>query len=527
MRANLLAACGASLTLAFLASGAANAADCAGLKARSTAKTEIVAATLHPGGPFAVPGRPPTARPEAMPAFCRVQGVLRPTADSHINFEVWLPEQGWNGRFQGIGNGGFAGAIGYGELAAAVQAGYAAASTDTGHTGELTDARWAKDHPEKVIDYGWRGIHLTAVAGKALTTAFYGAAPRRAYFISCSNGGRQGLMEAQRFPEDYDGIIAGAPAYNATQLFTGFIWNNRALNMPGARITPAKTPAIEAAVLARCDAVDSARDGLVSDPTACRFDAQELRCSGAETDACLTEPQIAALTAIRQGPRTSKGRQIYFGFPPGGEGRGGWNQWIFGAQANTSVQSRFGSNFARYMLGGPETWEPADFDFDGAIARSLHQTLDATDPDLSRFAARGGKLVLYHGWSDAAIPATGTIAYHDQVRRKIGARKTDASLRLFMSPGVGHCSGGSGPSDFDQAGAWSPGRDASNSLGAALVAWVEQGRAPEQVIARQPGAPAGAPVRTGLLCAHPARATLTPGADPMRAESFSCRVPRR
>ena len=535
MKAKILASYFTGLALALLASGAARAGDCAGLKGKAPPDSEITAATFQPAGPFVVPAELGPARTVQLPAFCRVQGVLHPTPDSHIAFEAWLPDQTWNGRFQGVGNGGFAGSIGYSGLVAAMQGGYAAASTDTGHSQGGTDASWARGHPEKVVDFGWRAVHLTAVAGKTLAEAFYGGPPRHSYFTSCSNGGRQGLMEAQRFPQDYDGIIAGAPAYNWTGLFTGFVWNAQALSRPGAMIPAAKTSAIAAAVLADCDTLDGVKDGLVSDPRQCRFDAEKLKCAEKETNACLTGPQLAALRAIYQGPRTSKGERIYFGFLPGGEtapGSPGWDLWIFGAAPGASVQNAFGGNFVRYIVGAPDGWTPANFDFDRdfePLKTKTSAAFNATDPDLSRFAAHGGKLILFHGWSDAAIPATGTIAYRDQVVRQMGAAKADTFVRLFMVPGMHHCGGGTGPSDLDQGGVPSPGRDPSTSLAAALEAWVEQGRAPEQVVARQlpaPGAPESRPVRTGLICAYPKRAALRPGADPVSAQSYSCRAPR-
>ncbi|HEY5411068.1 MAG TPA: tannase/feruloyl esterase family alpha/beta hydrolase, partial [Caulobacteraceae bacterium] len=237
--------------------GAAEAAplDCARLKDAPIPGMRITSATLEPAGPFKAGGPGPSQALE-LPARCRVQGVLVPTSDSEIGFEVWLPASGWNGRFQGVGNGGFAGDIGYSGLANAVRAGYAAASTDTGHKAGGTDARWAFGHPEKLVDFGSRSIHLTAVAGKQLAAAYYGAPVRWSYFASCSNGGRQALMEAQRFPEDYDGIIAMAPAYDWTGLFMNFIWNQQVLSVPGAAIPPAKAPAIAAAVLADCDKLD-------------------------------------------------------------------------------------------------------------------------------------------------------------------------------------------------------------------------------------------------------------------------------
>jgi hypothetical protein len=517
--------------VALLAPALVEAGDCAGLKEAPHPDTEITAAVLQPAGPFVIPPELGPARTVQLPSFCRVQGTLRPTSDSEIAFEVWLPAEGWNGRFQGIGNGGFAGTIGYSGLAAAVQGGYAAAATDTGHKAGGTDASWAKGHPEKVVDFGWRAVHLTAVAGKALTEVFYGARPRHSYFMSCSNGGRQGLMEAQRFPEDYDGIIAGAPAYNWTGLFTGFVWNAQALSRPGAMIPAAKTPAIASAVLARCDKRDGVTDGLVSEPRQCRFDADELKCADQETSACLTTPQIAALRAIYRGPHKSDGKPIYFGFPPGGEaspGSPGWDLWIFGPAPGASIQHAFGSNFMRYVVGLPEDWKPADFDFDRdfeSVKAKTSATFDAADPDLSRFASRGGKLILYHGWSDAAIPAQGTIAYRDQVVRSMGAGRATSFMRLFMVPGMHHCAGGAGPSDFGQNGVSSSNQDPSTNLAAALEAWVEQGRAPDQVIARQapsPGTAEGQRVRTGLICGYPRRASLKRGADPAYAESYRC-----
>jgi hypothetical protein len=520
---------------ASLASAAGEAGDCTSLGSKALLDAEITASTLQQAGPFVIPPELGPARTLQLPAFCRVQGVLRPTRDSNIVFEAWLPASGWNGRFLGVGNGGFAGSVGYSSLAAAVQDGYAAASTDTGHNAGGTDASWAQGHPEKVVDFGWRAVHLTAVAGKALTTAFYGAPVRHAYFESCSNGGRQGLMEAQRFPDDYDGIMAGAPAYNWTGLFTDFVWNAQALSRSGAMIRAAKTPAIARAVLAQCDAQDGLADGLVSDPRQCRFDPEKLRCTDKESDACLTASQITALRAIYRGPRTSNNKQIYFGFLPGGEtapGSPGWDAWIFGAAPGASIQSAFGSNFVKYMVGASSSWTPADFDFDRDFApleAKAAATLNATDPDLSRFAAGGGKLILYHGWSDPAIPAQGTIEYRDNVVRRMGAKRVAGFVRLFMVPGMHHCGGGTGPSDFGQGGIAAPGEDPSTNLAAALEAWVEQGRAPDQVIAHQPappGSPGSQSARTGLICAYPKRATLRQGADPVRAESYSCRSPQ-
>jgi Tannase and feruloyl esterase len=519
------------LAVAFLTPALAKASDCAALKMTAFPGAEIRAAQLWAAGPFEIPPELGPARTVRLPAFCRIQGVLRPTTDSAIAFEVWLPAKGWNGRFQGIGNGGFAGSISYSALANAVQDGDAAAATDTGHAAGETDARWAKGHPEKVIDFGWRAVHLTAAIGKMLTKAYYGARPRHSYFMSCSNGGRQGLMEAQRFPEDYDGILAGAPAYDWTALFTGFVWNAQALSRPGAWIPATKTAALAAAVLADCDKLDGLADGLVRDPRRCRFNPRELKCSGNATSACLTDPQIAALRAIYEGPHESDGERIDYGFLPGAEtapGSPGWDLWIFGTTPKTSIQYAFASNFVKYFFGAPEDWMPADFhidrDFDSLKAK-MSAALDATDPNLSRFASHGGKLILFQGWSDAAIPPQGTIAYRDQVAHVMGAARTASFLRLFMVPGMHHCAGGTGPSDIGQEGASSENVDPATSVAAALEAWVERGRAPNQVIARQapvPGAASSQRLRTGLICAYPHRASLIPGEDPAYAKSFRC-----
>ncbi|MGH8220541.1 MAG: tannase/feruloyl esterase family alpha/beta hydrolase [Steroidobacteraceae bacterium] len=533
-----------TVAFALLAPGLAKAGNCAALKQTAFPGAKITGAHLTAAGPFVLPAELGPARTVQLPAFCRVQGVLRPTSDSEIAFEVWLPASDWNGRFQGIGNGGFAGSISYSALATALQDSDAAAATDTGHKAFGTDASWAKGHPEKIVDFGWRAVHLTAVIGKALTRAFYGARPHRSYFMSCSNGGRQGLMEAQRFPDDYDGIIAGAPAYNWTGLFTDFVWNAQALSRPGAWVPAAKTPAIAAAVLASCDKRDGLADGLLSDPRQCRFDPEKLKCSGKVSAACLTNPQIGALRAIYEGPHKSDGQRIDFGFLPGGEaapGSAGWDLWIFGSAPRTSIQYAFASNFMKDFVGAPENWTPADFDFDrdfDSLRAKMSVVLDATNPDLSRFASHGGKLILFQGWSDAAIPPQGTIAYRDRVTHILGAARAASFMRLFMVPGMHHCGGGTGASDFGQNGVSAANRNPETDLAAALEAWVERGRTPNQVIARQTPGPVaargpspterpngGQRVRTGLICAYPRHASLNPGADPAQAQSYRCVEP--
>ncbi|MBY0374553.1 MAG: tannase/feruloyl esterase family alpha/beta hydrolase, partial [Bryobacteraceae bacterium] len=263
-----------------------------------------------------------------LPPFCRVAGRIRPTADSDIRFEVWLPLKGWNGKFQGVGNGGYAGSLSLPGLAGAIRQGYASATTDTGHQGG--DAKWALEHPEKVIDFGWRAIHEMTVAGKAITKAFYGEAPKRSYFNSCSNGGRQALMEAQRFPEDYDGIIAGAPANYWTRLIVmGMSSMKATLARPETYISAKKLKAIQGAAVEACDARDGVRDGVIEQPDRCQPDYGRLLCPGAENDNCLTAPQLEALKVIYAGPRDSKGARVFPGVSPGGEAEpGGWAAWV-------------------------------------------------------------------------------------------------------------------------------------------------------------------------------------------------------
>jgi hypothetical protein len=277
-----------SVVLIAVMARAASGATCDSLKSVSLPKLSISSAAVVAAGTF-VPPRTPDTPPDgfpgtkSMPEICRVQGVLTPSSDSHIEFEVWLPTAGWNGKYLGTGNGGYAGGINYFDMMRSVRNGYATSSTDTGHQGIPIDARWALGHLEKVADYGHRAIHETAATAKALINAFYGAAPRFSYFNSCSNGGRQGLMEAQRYPDDYDGIIAGAPALSITRALLAFEWNQHASVLDPAGHVPArKIPAIATAVVEACDARDGAKDGIVDNPPACRFKAASLRCSGAK-----------------------------------------------------------------------------------------------------------------------------------------------------------------------------------------------------------------------------------------------------
>ena len=502
------------------------AQTCERLSDLKLANTTITAAQSVAAGSFGS-----AAAFKDLPAFCRVTGVIKPTSDSEIKFEVWMPAAGWNGKFQGVGNGGFAGSITQAALAGALARGYAVASTDTGHSGG--DASWALGHPEKIIDYGHRGIHEMTEKAKAIISAFYGAGPKHSYFASCSNGGRQALMEAQRYPNDYDGLIAGAPANYFTQTLTGFAWNMQAMLVDPASYIPAsKLKAIEAAALAACDARDGVTDGVIDDPEGCRFDPAVLLCKGAESDACLTEKQVAALKKIYGGPRNSKGEQIVPGFLPGGEtGPAGWTIWITGAAPTRAAQFFFASQTERNMIHNDPAWDIKTFniDQDSKLADDkLAPILNATDTNLKAFKARGGKLILYHGWSDAALPPTNTIRYFHDVVAKMGRREVDSFMRLYMVPGMQHCGGGPGTDSFGAFVNAVP-ADAQHDLTVAIERWVEAGVAPNEIIAskRQSNDPKSAVTRTRPLCPYPLVARYKGSGSTDDATNFVCANPAK
>ncbi len=493
-------------SLSLVASGA----TCESLAQLKLPQTIIAVAKSVPAGSFTPPK---SAAIPNLPAFCRVSGVIQPSSDSRIEFEVWLPASGWNGKLQGVGNGGFAGSIDYGAagLSGAVSRGYAAAATDTGHQGSGIDASWTLGHPEKIVDFGHRAIDESAVKAKAIISAFYGNGPKKAYFSSCSNGGRQALMEAQRYPEDYDGIIAGAPANNWTHLMAGFLWNSVATLVDWkAYIPPTKLAALQLATLAACDALDGVKDGVIDDPTRCKFDPATLLCQGAESDACLTAPQNGALRKIYSGPMSSKRENLFPGYPPGGEaGPGGWSAWITGATPKGSLHYIFGTQCYANMVAGNAKWDFKTFDIDSGTSAAdakIGPVLNATNPDLSRFRARGGKLILYHGWSDAAIAPVNAINYYNSVVEKTGPARAQSFLLLFMVPGMQHCGGGPGPDAFGAYGAAQG--DPELDMAKALERWVEQGVAPDRIVATKFEAKnpnAGTPrvaVRTRPLCPY-------------------------
>jgi feruloyl esterase len=469
-----------------------------------------------------------------VPASCRITAVSTPSHDSVINIEIWMPLDHWNGRFQGIGNGGFAGSIDTMSLALALQQGYAAAATDTGHEGSDRDGSWAMGHIEKIRDYGYRAIHETALLAKSLIVALYGKPPEYSYFDSGSNGGREGLMEAQRFPADYDGILAGCPALDATGTIPVWAWiQQRLLEAPGAHIPPTKLKAIAAAVNRSCDSQDAVRDGVLENPRACHFDPATIQCRGSETDDCLTGPQVQALRKIYSGPEDPSDASRLRGFEPGGElGPSGWEDWLTGSRPRKSVQYHYALEFYRYLVYDNPRWNLDQFEFvrdRDAMRRRLGPIMDTTNPDLTAFKARGGKLILYHGWNDPALPPGVTSDYYELVQQRMGREQTADFVRLYMVPGMQHCFGGPGPNVIGQI---PPGgkADPRHSISAALERWVENASAPADLVAAKYEndlkaliAPQSTrPLRTGLICPYPQIARWNGQGSTDSAESFTC-----
>ena len=444
---------------------------------------------------------PPAGRAEpyrALPEFCRVAATLTPSSDSDIKAEFWLPVAGWNRKLQVVGNGGWAGTISYGALAEAVRAGYAGASTDTGHS--TAGGAFVLGHPEKLVDFSWRSEHETTVKAKMIVEAFYGAAPRRSYWNGCSTGGRQALKEAQMFPDDFDGIIAGAPGNRTAQP----MWvAQKALKDPAARIPPAKFPVVHQAALAACDAADGLKDGLISDPESCRFDPGVLLCKNGDGPDCLTQPQVEAARAIYNAPRDPEtGDPLFGALAPSSEL--GWAV-MAGTEPYAPTLDQL-----KYVVFADPKWDWHTYDAvrdNNRYEQPEYLIMNATDPDLGKFVQHGGKLLIYHGWADQNVSPYNTVQYFKAVRETLGPSKTDAGVRLFMAPGMGHCGGGEGPNTFDKVGP--------------LDRWVEQGMAPESIVATHSAA--GKIDRSRPLCRYPQRAQYQGSGSIDDAASFTCK----
>ena len=450
--------------------------------------------------------------------FCRVIGVSNPTADSTINFEVWLPPSGtWNSKFYSSTGGGSTGAIQYGAMATGLAANFAAMSQDRGHVsrGDLgvpasTDGSWAAGHPEKIIDWAHRAQHVTTVASKAIVNAFYASAPQRSYFVGCSAGGHVGTMEAQRYPDDYDGIVAGAPAWNWSNLMAGRLWasepslKNLADALPAAKLT-----VLNNAAVAACDAIDGVTDALIDDPRKCNYDPGPLQCAGADAPTCLTAAQVGTARHIYAGPKRANGQQVFPGYPRGSERL--WTVNTGSAPGGSSF------DFFRYWVYENQSYDSRTFNFDSDVdfannklvsGQTMASVVNAT-PDLRAFGARGSKLLIWHGWGDEQVHSLSSIDYHDRVVAANTKAETDKFMRVFMLPGVMHCGGGAGPDTIDTL--------------TPLMRWVEQGIAPDRIIASK--------VDRRHRDPHSPALPLSPGGEVQRrgsidvAESFTCATP--
>jgi feruloyl esterase len=487
----------------------AMARSCESLAALTITNTTVTSATAVPAGPLSLPGlgRGGSASPSA-PAFCRVSVVSKPVDDSEIHFEVWLPlAEAWNGKFEGTGNGGFSSALGYGAMLQALGHGYATAGSDTGHEGG--DLKFGVGHPEKINDWAYRAVHVMTETSKLIVRDYYGRFAQYSYFNGCSTGGHQALTEAQRFPADYDGIVAGDPANNRVHLITAFLYSWLALYKDPASPLPAsKLPMINRAAIAACDAIDGVKDGVIDDPRRCNFDPGELLCKGADADTCLTAPQVAAVRKIYEGARNPRtGEQIFTGWPRGSESAGGgWTSYIVGQPEPSRT------DFFRLWVFNDPNWDLRSFDFDRdlAYADSKMAAVNSNDPNLAAFKSRKGKLVMYHGWADPVVPPQDGVRYYESVERAMGGPdKTKEFFRLFMVPGMAHCSGGPGPNTFDAVGA--------------LDQWITKGAAPEKIIASHVSN--GTVDRTRPLCPYPQVARWKGTGSTDEAANFACVSP--
>jgi feruloyl esterase len=502
---------------------AAAGTSCLNLAALTIPNVTIKSATAIPAGPFTAGGTQPggdgTAQRAGMtlPAFCRVEATARPSSDSEIKFEVWIPPaEAWNGKFQGVGNGGYQGSISYAAMATALRRGYATASTDTGHTGD--DMKFGQGHPEKLIDYGYRAVHVMTESSKLIIRNAAGRFAEKSYFVGCSAGGQQALSEAQRYPEDYDGIVAGDPAANRIRQTFGFLSSWVATHAADGKpiLTQPKLALLTKSVVEACDALDGLKDGLIDDPRRCHFDPAKLLCkasaAGADDPACLTQPQVDAAKKMYEGtknPRT--GELIYTGWPRGSEGFGeaagqSWRQYVVDPPEPMRV------GFFKYWLFHDPNWDfrTIDWDRDLAYAEQKLSFMAAVDKDLTAFKKHGGKLLMYTGWSDPVVPPQDTVAYYEAVTKTMGGlAATRDFYRFFIAPGMGHCAGGPGPNTFDAIGA--------------LEHWVEKGSAPDKMIATHSSA--GKVDRSRPLCLYPQVARWKNTGSSDDAANFACVAP--
>jgi hypothetical protein len=456
------------------------------------------------------------------PEYCRVQGGL----ETVILFEVSMPTTAWNDKLFYVGGGGYNGSVP--ELTDALARGYAAAGSDTGHRGFHWDASAMYNNPQSQVNYGHRATHLVTLLSKEIIKAYYGTAAKYSYFCGCSNGGKMALMEAERYPEDFDGIVGGGYVVDRTKEMMMFVWTQRALL--GAEIPPYKIPAMEKATLAACDARDGLADGLIDRPDLCKFDPESMVCQGADGANCLTARQAGAWQKILNGPVNSAGKRLYLGYSPGHEGD--YAYYITGVgtmHGYPSSNFMYEDTFMRWIVFGPQFDSVRDFDFDKSPAALVkyEKDQDAGTADLTAFQKHGGKLILYDGWADHSTPPLRAVEYFEQLRQKTPNR--DDYVRLFMMPGLYHCNGGPGPNVFGGLGQKGYKRnDPDSDIIGALDQWVEKGVAPSKLLVTKfkEDDPRQGVSRTRPVCPYPQMATYKGSGSVDEASNFVCAMPK-
>jgi feruloyl esterase len=485
---------------------------------------------------------PDGAALKAMPAFCRATGTATPTPKSRIGFEVWLPLSGWSGRVHMIGNGGYSSSIRFSLMETLVRRGDVAVATDTGHRGD--DLSFGFDNPDAIADWGYRAVHESIEAGKRLTGEFYGRPAKHSYFSGCSTGGHQALMSAQRFPADFDGIIAGAPGNNRTNLNLAFLWmflqNHEHVDNQHPILDLAALKTLNRAAIAQCDRLDGVADGIIADPRRCKFDPKVTQCAPGQQSDCLSERQVAAVSGIYAGPRRAGGREaLYPGWPVGSEysvaqltlagfDHQGWD--LYWANPKHPEEPQRVDYFRNWVFHDPAwNWWSLDWDKDVDRARAAMAAVDAVNPDLSAFKSRGGKLIMFSGWQDPVVSTYDVIDYYTGVAaRNGGVDRTQSFARLFLVPGMAHCADGAGATNFSStirdSTPMKP--DPLHDMSLALQDWLEKGRAPEHIVAaKYTGAGSDKSVAfTRMLCPYPQSAVYSGRGDQSQAENYVCRT---
>lgn len=505
----------AALLCASVAANAASGMKCGELAHMTLPGATIELAETVEAGSFAVPPGNNDARSEAtikalpkgyasLPTFCRVTATLRPSTDSDIKVEVWMPESGWNHKFSATGNGGWAGSIRYADMAITMSGGYATASTDTGHKGN--SGEFGYGHPEKLTDYSYRAIHEMTLFAKTIVKSYYSDTPKVSYFTGCSLGGHQGLTEAAMYPSDYDGIVSGAPSLNWSRMNASRVYINRYVNRSeDSYIPPEKYGLIHDAVLKVCDTLDGVQDGVLEDPRQCHFDPAMLECKSGESASCLTPAQVKSAEALYApvvSPET--GKQLYPQFvQPGSEK--GWGT-IAGPQPFAYAREALA-----YLVYKDPKWDWHNFGSPADVDAALRKSTGLTDfdyPTLKSYFDRGGKLLLYHGWSDTTISPIGTVDYFHSIVQRLGKNVVNSSVQLYMVPGMGHCDSGDGTDSFDKVGL--------------LEDWFKSGKAPASITASR--MEAGKVERTRPLCPYGQTAQYKGTGSTDEAANFSCAV---